>query len=293
MENLDTKNRWEKFNLWMYNFLASVLPYSTSFPVAILTAKSAKEFLGLDPYTAGILVFGLEGIGLLCTSLLVDAGVQWIRSKSAKSFVPVLLFGTVIFVYVRILISLNVTLEQATGNDNPALSGVITLLCYIPLLSGVLAGWNKLRIEDRNKNETTRIREEELKERHRNQQIEITQQENEARRQIEIEKIRIQEEQKTARVKAKADALALQPKQVVYQQETPAVSSVAPLSASQFKDDMIILLNETYNDLGKVPSVKQLADQFDLSYENNKGYISTLRKKWAEENGIDLAKKKS
>lgn len=192
MEN--KKNNLERFNLFMYNFLSVVLPYSTSFPVAILTAKSAKTFLELDPITAGILVFGLEGLGLLCTSLLVDAVVEWIRSKTSKSIVPIILFGTVTFVYVRILISLNVTLKEAIGNTNPALAGVITLLCYIPLLSGVLAGWNKLRIENKNKQQEERDHTESREDKLRREKQETEDKARTEKEQFKLERLKIKTE---------------------------------------------------------------------------------------------------
>lgn len=285
MQKSNSKNRLDKFNLWMYNFIATILPYSTSLPVAVLTANSVKEFLGLDPYSAGVLVFGLEAIGLLCTSLLVDAVVSWIRSRNAKAFAPILLFGTVVFVYIRILISLNVTLEKAAGNINPALTDVITLLCYVPLLAGVLAGWNKLRIEDRNKNEQDKLHDEEVKERHRLQQIEVTERDRKAEREAELAKLRIQEEQKTARAKVKADALATKPAPVpapVYQQVVPNVKDVA----SKYKQEMYNLVTEVYTATSKLPRVKHLADEFNLDYEKNKGYISTLIKQWKTDHNI-------
>jgi hypothetical protein len=288
MENRQTLTGWEKFNLRVYSFLIAVLPYLTPLPVAWMTADSAESFLGLNPYISGILVFGLEGIGLLCTSLAVDAVVEWVRSRSWKTFVPVMMFAAIVYAYIRILITLNVTLEQSTGNTNASLSEVITLLCYLPMISGFINGWNKLRVENRSKQEQDKMNEEEKAERHRNQQIEVTERERDAQRKTEIEKLRIQEEQKTERARAKAQALAAQPQQV-YQQVTPAVASQE--SASQYKDEMLQLMNDVYRDLGTVPTVKQMADQYNLDYERNKGYISTLRKKWAVDNNVDLTRK--
>jgi uncharacterized membrane protein len=288
MENRAIQSGWEVFNLWVFRFLVGVLPYVTPLPLSFMTADSAAKFLDLNIYVAATLVFGLEGIGLLCTSLAVDAVVAWVKSRSLRGLVPVLLFIAILIAYINILITLNVTLEQADGNTNPQLSRVITLLCYLPLISGVINGWNKLNIETRTKQEADIIREEELAERHRNQQIEVTQQENEARRNLELEKLRIQEEQKTERARAKAQALAAQPQQV-YQQVTPAVASQE--SASQHRDEMLQLMNDVYRDLGTVPTVKQMADQYNLDYERNKGYISTLRKKWAVDNNVDLTRK--
>jgi len=298
MENQTTKTNWERFNLWVFNFLAAVLPYSTPLPIAIYTAINAKKFLGLDPYTSGILVFGLEGIGLLCTSLLVDAIVEWVKSRNVRAFAPIILFGVIVFVYIRILISLNVTLEQAAGNNNAALANVVTLICYIPLISGVINGWNKLRIENRDKQErdvihnesrADQLRREEQEREDRQKQYDAEQADIARREQLafERERIRIQEEQKTERVRAKASQPVIQ--QPARPQETPQAISGAV--ASQYSAEMYALLTEVYNATGEVAGVKTLADQFSLNYDKNKGYISTLRKKWATEHNIILQRK--
>lgn len=303
MENKQIeKGKLERFNVWMYNFLAFVLPYTTSFPVAVLTAKSVDDFLHLGIYVSGVLVFGLESIGVLCTSLLVDSVVAWVRSRTTKSFAPIVLFLTVIIIYIRILISLNVTLEQAAGNTNSALADVIALLCLIPPISGVISGWNKLRIENKHKESDDRFhnesREDQLRREAQEREDKIAQDnairaEAERRDKLafEREKIRIQEEQKTLRAKAKAEAQQMQPA-LVHQQVVPQQNTNTALVASQFKSEILNLLSSMYADLKEVPSVKQLADHFELDYEKNKGYISTLRKKWAEENNITLQRKK-
>jgi hypothetical protein len=137
----------ERFNPSAFRFLAASLPYLTPVPVAWLTAHSSAEFLKLPPGVAFVFVFALEGIGLWFTSLLVDAIVDWIRSRNWRSFVPVVLFAAVVYAYVRLLIDLNVTLEMANGTPNPAMSRVITLMCYLPLITGVGNGYYKLKLE--------------------------------------------------------------------------------------------------------------------------------------------------
>jgi hypothetical protein len=137
----------ERFNPSAFRFLAASLPYLTPVPVAWLTAHSSAEFLKLPPGVAFVFVFALEGIGLWFTSLLVDAIVDWVRSRNWRSFVPVVLFAAVVYAYVRLLIDLNVTLEMANGTPNPAMSRVITLMCYLPLITGVGNGYYKLKLE--------------------------------------------------------------------------------------------------------------------------------------------------
>jgi hypothetical protein len=138
----------ERFNPSAYKFLAAVLPYLTPIPVAWLTSASASEFLQLPPQIAFILVFALEGIGLWFTSLLVDAVVDWIKSRNLKTFALVVMFGVVVAIYITILVNLNVTLEQAKNSGaNPALSRVITLMCFLPLLTGVGNGYYKIKLD--------------------------------------------------------------------------------------------------------------------------------------------------
>lgn len=156
---------FEKFNPSAYRFLAAVLPYLTPLPVAWLTADSASEFLNFPPNISFVFVFALEGIGLWFTSLLVDAIVDWVRSRNWKTFAIILMFGIVVTVYVTILVDLNVTLENAVGNGNPALSRIITLMCYLPLITGVGNGYYKLKLEHRTETERARQEANELAER--------------------------------------------------------------------------------------------------------------------------------
>lgn len=144
---------FEKFNPAAFKFLAAILPYSTPFPVAWLTMRSAEAFLGFDPVVAFIFVFGLEGMGLWFTSLFVDAVIDVIRSRNVKTVLLVLLFGLVVAAYVFLLVNLNVTLKASTGEPNPSLERVITLLCFLPLLTGVGNGYYKwkLEMEDKDK----------------------------------------------------------------------------------------------------------------------------------------------
>lgn len=152
----------ERFSPSAFRFLAAFLPYLTPIPVAWLTAHSSAEFLNFTPTVAFIFVFVLEGIGLWFTSLLVDAVVDWTRSRNGKSFVPVALFGLAVSAYIYILVNLNVTLEQSVGTPNPNLSRVITLLCFLPLLTGIGNGYYKLKVEYKFQQESDRDRKERI-----------------------------------------------------------------------------------------------------------------------------------
>lgn len=138
---------FESLNPAIFRFLAALLPYLTPVPVATLTAASATEFLGFSKEVAFVLVFSLEGIGLWFTTLLVDSFVEAVRSRNWKSWGVVLMFLAVIFAYIRILIDLNVTIETALNTIHPALSRVITLLCYLPLIAGIGNGYYKLTLK--------------------------------------------------------------------------------------------------------------------------------------------------
>lgn len=162
----------EQFNPSAFRFLAAVLPYLTPIPVAWLTASSATSFLKFSPVVSVIFVFGLEGIGLWFTSLLVDAVVEWIRSKNWKSSAPMIMFGIVVAIYVYILVNLNVTLEQATGNTNASLSKVITLLCFLPLITGIGNGYYKLKLDYKTQTELAKRHMEEREDKIRNEQRE-------------------------------------------------------------------------------------------------------------------------
>ena len=99
----------EKFNPSAFRFLAAFLPYATPIPVAWLTAHSSAEFLNFTPSVAFIFVFALEGIGLWFTTMLVDAVVDFVRSRNFKAIFPVLLLGSTVAGYIFLPVSLNVT----------------------------------------------------------------------------------------------------------------------------------------------------------------------------------------
>lgn len=153
---------FEKFNPAAFRFLAAFLPYLTPFPVAWLTMKSAEAFLAFTPGVAFAFVFGLEGMGLWFTSLLVEAFISWIRSRNTKTFGLVILFSLVVSAYVFLLVNLNVTLK---GGNDPTLQSVITLLCFLPLLSGIGNGYYKWNLEQKDKSEEEHNYQKELEER--------------------------------------------------------------------------------------------------------------------------------
>jgi hypothetical protein len=226
---------FEKFNPSAFRFLAAVLPYLTPLPVAWLTSHSSTEFLGFPPNIAFTFVFCLEGIGLWFTSLFVDSVVDWIRSRNAKTFFIVVLFAAVVAAYITLLVNLNVTLEAATGQVNPALSRVITLLCFLPLLTGIGNGYYKLVLEHK----TEVQRAQELAELHRQEERQERLAKEESERQERLAKYKIRhgevseklpKEKKVSEILQK-DWRKLRPT-LSYEQ----IVSLAQLNAMQVKD---------------------------------------------------------
>jgi len=127
------------------SMLAVFLPYLTPIPIATLTAASAERFLGMSPGISFVFVFVLEGIGLWTTVIFVDSIVQFIKSRNTKTGVMVIILFAVVCIYITILVNLNVSLEESAKVVSPVYSRVITLICFLPLISGFMAGYNKIQ----------------------------------------------------------------------------------------------------------------------------------------------------
>lgn len=227
---------FEKFNPAAFRFLAAILPYSTPFPVAWLTMRSAEAFLGFTPSVAFTFVFGLEGMGLWFTSLFVDSIIDVIRSRNTKTIVLVVLFGLVVVAYVSLLVNLNVTLKSTTGESNPALERVITLLCFLPLLTGVGNGYYKWKLEQNDKE----VKREELATSTANQ---------------------IRQERREDRLKAKMIDNGMNPLLTQYQSSTPQVIE----ESKSKKDDWRLLTRAERHEVKYVLSVKAVMDKYPVS----------------------------
>lgn len=246
----DNKNLWlahifedlgetfEKFNPALFKFLAAVLPYSTPFPVAWLTMRSAETFLDFTPQVAFTFVFGLEGMGLWFTSLFVDSIIDVIRSRNPKTMSLVLLFGFVVAAYVFLLVNLNVTLKTSTGDSNPALERVITLLCFLPLLTGVGNGYYKWKLEQNDK--------------------EIKKAETEAATANQI-----RQERREDRLKSKMIEKGMNPLQVTqYQSSTP---TPIPEPEKAKKDDWRLLTPQERHEVRYVLTPKEIMKKYPVS----------------------------
>lgn len=134
----------EDANPAIFALLATLLPFLTPFPIAALTAISAETYLFDGHVTISwIFVAVLEGLGLLVTSYLTDAVLKYIGSKNTREIWKITLLGVVTVVYIAILIGLNVQLKAANSEADPAYLLIITLMCFLPLISGVLYGYAK------------------------------------------------------------------------------------------------------------------------------------------------------
>lgn len=261
---------FEKFNPAAFRFLAAFLPYLTPVPVAWVSQANATKFLNLPPQVSFIFVFGLEGIGLWFTALFVDSIVTAIRSKNLKSWITVLMFAIAVAVYVTILVNINVIIEQSSGQTNPAYSRVITLLCFLPLITGIGNGYYKLNLESKTNIEEAQHRQS----------------------QWEQERWNTKEKNKQQVRLAKAGINPLAPAPVVLQQTVDTVSDPRVKKASDYKEKIWKLLDDQ-NTKGKVLGVKDITEHFSLPYEKAKGFVSTQRTLWARERGVLLSKKGS
>lgn len=122
----------------IYAFLETTLPYSTPMPIATITLSSAGTFFGLNGFPGFLLVYSLEGIGLIATSKLVESIIEFIRGRNTKTLIMIIVLTVVVIIYINILVDLNVKIHTEKIDAN--YSETLTLLCYLPLIAGILNG---------------------------------------------------------------------------------------------------------------------------------------------------------
>jgi len=74
----------------------------------------------------------------------------------------------------------------------------------------------------------------------------------------------------------------------------PIAQSVPrPRKASDFKEQMLTMLQKEYDDAGRVLELTEITSKLKLDHNNSKGFVSTVRSQWMSENNIskDTAKK--
>lgn len=179
-----------------FAFVETTLPYSTPLPIALISAASATTFFGLKGTGAFFFVYSLEAIGLVATTRLVESVVDWVRSRNGKSLVVIIVLGLVVFAYVRILVTLNVTMKAAT---NPAYSEALTLICYLPMIAGTLNGMGLLKLNARAEQEHRATLEEQHRQEDREDRLRLEREKLQARKELEVKKLETQVEIEKAR----------------------------------------------------------------------------------------------
>lgn len=132
----------------IFAFIETTLPYTTPMPIALISSASAATFFGLKGFGAFLFVYSLEGIGLISTSKLVEHVVVFIRSRNVKTAITIAVLAVTVIVYITILVSLNVKIHKEFTDEN--FRQALTLICYLPLIAGVLNGLSLVKIEDVN-----------------------------------------------------------------------------------------------------------------------------------------------
>jgi hypothetical protein len=255
---------FERLSPAMFRMLSTLLPYLTPLPVAYLTAHSAAQFLEMDARIAGILVFILEGIGLWATTELVDSFVDAIRTKNKKAWGIVIFLAVVVIVYISILVTLNVVLEHAINHKGGAYSLVLTLICFLPLLSGALNGYRKVKMETKTNIQMAKEHQEVL----------------DAQVRAEKNDLKL----KSRMIKAGLNPFATAPTMTL-NSDTEQSKDIREKHASDYREKAVAFIEEYYAKNHQRPSPKHLTERFGLDHTKNKGYMSSLIKEVCDSHG--------
>lgn len=254
---------FERLSPAMFKMLSAVLPYTTPLPVAFMTADSAAKFLGMVPWVAGVLVFGLEGVGVWVTSELVDSIVEAVRTKNVKAWSIVAFLSLVVLAYISILITLNVVLEQQVNHRGGAYATVLTLICLLPLISGSMNGYRKTKLEIKTNLHLQKEHQEQLDAQIRAEQSEF--------------------KLKKAALKQGFNPFVQQT--VTLNQDVAQVKEIKEKHASDYREKAIEFIERYHNENNAKPMPKDLTSHFKLDHEKNKGFMSNLIKQVGSERG--------
>lgn len=256
---------FEKFNPSAFRFLAAALPYLTPFPIAWLTSHSSEQYLHFTPTIAFIFVFSLEGIGLWFTSLLVDAVVDVIRSKNQKAVLIVIVLGLAVTAYIYILVSLNVTLESVNGIIDPTYAKVVTILCFLPLITGIGNGYYKLQLKTNTIADESIIYERNKEEIIRKEKLDLS-----------LAKYKIKHGAGTSETTSGSPRV---PK--VFQNTSGSSSKMGRPSTHQAR--VFSYMDEIYGSTGVAPTFTKLSQELQLPQST----ASRLRKEWISKKGMN------
>jgi hypothetical protein len=150
----------------LFALVATLLPFLLPLPVAFMTAHSTQHFFGWEAWTANILGFGLEGLGLLVWVKLVDGIIATVNTKNEKVNEFVNFLWVVAIAYEALLILINVVLAWKDGADG-LYALTLFFICLLPALSAAMYGLHKREVTAllaneavEKKNEVERLRQE-------------------------------------------------------------------------------------------------------------------------------------
>jgi len=131
-----------------YSLVEATLPYTTPMPIAVITAASATTYFKLEGLGTFLFVYSLEGIGLVATTKLMESIVAVIRSRNPKTVITTIVLILAVISYVTILVSINVTIHNEF-KATPSFGIALTLICFLPLIAGILNGLSQVKEADR------------------------------------------------------------------------------------------------------------------------------------------------
>ena len=227
-----------------------VLPFIAPLVPALITSNNLNRYMGLDDYQSAISAVTFEAIGYVAMIATVGAIMRWVDDeRNQRSWLPVVVAGSSYACYIIALILINLILEIENGipATNVAVTAFLTVGTTIP--ASLLNG-TRISGRDQNERENT-IRQE-------------------------------KRQDGMARYKIKH---GINP-DAVYNQETVAAKEEKRKFASDYRNKIIVFMAEFYQKKNTVPRVVEIANKFGLDYDKSKGYISSLRKVWMEQNRI-------
>lgn len=227
-----------------------LLPFIAPLVPALITSNNLNKYMGLDDYQSAISAVTFEAIGYVAMIATVGAIMRWVDDeKNQRSWLPVVVAGSSYACYIIALILINLILEIENGipATNVAVTAFLTVGTTIP--ASLLNG---TRISGRDQNEKENIIRQE-------------------RRQDGMARYKIKH--------------GINP-DAVYNQETLVAKEVKRKFASDYRDKIVEFMVDVYQKRNAVPRVVEISNKFKLDYDKSKGYISSLRKAWMEQNRI-------
>lgn len=263
----------------MFTFISVAVPLLSPYVMAKMTSISLVKYGYMDASLATIVVLVLEGIGIVGLSALVIALVSWIKSKNPKTRSLIWLLGTIDVLYFLTIVSINVVLDASNGAGLVRIT-INTLLCLLPVLSGGIFGHYRITLED--KEEKLDIKQIEEK-RHQ-------------------EKIELDERKRKDKMEYKLKAKGLDAGINVFQSQTvlsqveESITSTPVFEkikyASDYKDKVLQMLEETWNSEHRIIPPSELTERVNKRYKTNfvnsnvKGFWSKTTSDWKAQKGI-------